>query len=165
MIIDLPPEPVTWTCPLTSRASSPAAHYIANEFGKNWRPLHRSYSLGIGGTGVLEQLCDVHDQCSAPGWDGYDAVPVTREAYVNAYRFIESLPLEFPTPTVSAEPDGHITFEWYSSPRRTLSVSISPEGEIHYAALIGAKKSYGTEPFSGEIPQDILGLALRVAAA
>jgi hypothetical protein len=121
--------------------------------------------VGIGGSGLDEQLYDVVEQCARPGWDGYDAEPVSQEAYANAYRFIEGLPLDFPMPSISAEPDGHITFEWYASPRRTLSVSISPDGEIHYAALLGATRSYGTEPFSGEIPRTILSWARRVTAA
>jgi len=48
---------------------------------------------------------------------------------------------------VGAESDGHITFEWYTSPRHILSISVSPDGKLHYAALIGSRKAYGTEDF------------------
>lgn len=164
MMQEMPTAVAMWTNPVNSRALSAEARYVASQYDNYWRPLHRSYSIGIGSTGLLEQLYDVRENCAYPGWDGYDAVPVSQEAYLNAFRFIESIPLEFPVPTVSAEPDGHVTFEWHVSPRRTLSVSVSPEGEIHYAALMGSTKTYGTEPFSGEIPPNILILAIRVAA-
>lgn len=165
MIPEIATVVMMWTSPAHSKAASAEARFVAERYGDCWRPLHRSYSVGIGSSGLEEQLYDVFRHCAQPGWDGYDAEPVSQEAYANAYRFLEGLPLDFPMPSISAEPDGQVTFEWYSSPRRTLSVSLSPEGEIHYAVLLGATKSCGTEPFSGEIPRTILGWARRVAAA
>lgn len=35
---------------------------------------------------------------------------------------------------------------------------VSPEGDLHYAALLGSSKVYGTEPFFGETPSRILEL-------
>ena len=67
-------------------------------------------------------------------------------------------------PSVGAEPDGQITFEWYQSQRRILSVSVSQEGDLHYAALLGYSRRYGTEPFFGEIPADILKLVHRAVS-
>ncbi|MFH0937823.1 MAG: hypothetical protein V1899_00835 [Planctomycetota bacterium] len=67
-----------------------------------------------------------------------------------------------PMPSVGAEPDGHVTLEWHHSSRRTLSVSVSPDGELHYAALFGASKVYGTEPFFGNVPKSILDLISQV---
>jgi len=165
MIHELVTAMAMFTNPTVSRAAGAEAGFVAEQYEDNWRKLHRSYSVGIGGTGLNDQLYDIVEECSKPGWDGYDAEPVSQEAYANAYRFIERLPLDFPAPSIGAEPDGHITFEWYSSPRRTLSVSISPEGEIHYSALLGMTKRYGTEPFFGDLPQEILSLARRVTAA
>jgi hypothetical protein len=46
-----------------------------------------------------------------------------------------------------------------------LSVSVSPDGELHYAALLGLSKAYGTEPFFGEAPRPILDLIFRVGSA
>ncbi len=93
-----------------------------------------------------------------PNWDGYGAEPLRMETVQKARRFLDSLPLGFPAPTLGAEPDGQITLEWYQSQRRTLSISVSPEGDLHYAALLGHNKAYGTESFSGEIPKRILEL-------
>jgi hypothetical protein len=44
-------------------------------------------------------------------------------------------------------------------------VSITPEGDLHYAALIGPNKAYGTEVFFGEVPAGILDLIRRVYLA
>ena len=66
-------------------------------------------------------------------------------------------------PSVGAEPDGHITFEWHRGPERTLSVSVSPDAELHFAARIGSARDYGTRPFFGEVPHRIFELIQRVA--
>jgi hypothetical protein len=74
------------------------------------------------------------------------------------------MPLGFPNPSVGAEPDGHLTFEWHRSSRRTLSISVSPEGKLHYAALLDSSKAYGTESFLGTVPKIILDLIHRVCS-
>ncbi|MBI1902176.1 MAG: hypothetical protein HYS13_13835 [Planctomycetia bacterium] len=84
----------------------------------------------------------------------------------NAYVFLtEALPLGFPAPSIGAEPDGDLTLEWHCSPRRTLSVSVSPEGDLDYAGLFGPNRTYGTEVFYGEVPETILRLIRRVYSA
>ena len=111
-----------------------------------------------------EELANVWEECREPNWDGYDALPVTWETHNNVERFLLALPFGIPTPSIGAEPDGHITLEWHHSRRRTLSVSISPNDELHYAALLGPGRTCGTEPFFGEIPKAILDLIGRVYA-
>jgi hypothetical protein len=66
--------------------------------------------------------------------------------------------------SVGVEPDGHLTVEWYRSPEETLSVSISADGDLHFAALLGLTKAYGTEPFVSEVPKMISDLIHRVTA-
>jgi hypothetical protein len=104
------------------------------------------------------------DECREPNWDGYDAPPVSEESYHLAHQCLAALPLSTPVPSIGAEPDGQITVEWYRSPQRTLSVSISPDRYLHYAALLGLTMAYGTEPFVGEVPKIISDLIHRVAA-
>lgn len=115
---------------------------------------------------VLGELCETFEECEAANWDGEGAPAVTKETYLCAYRFLEALPSHIESPTVSADTDGHMTLEWYRSPRRTISVSISPDGELHYAALIDSRKYHATEPFeSGNVPEILLSLVRRVTAA
>lgn len=73
-----------------------------------------------------------------------------------AKQFVESLPVAYRTPTISGEPDGHISLEWYVHPRRIFTVSINPNGILHWAALIGAEDPRGSCPFYGEMPRTLL---------
>ena len=79
-----------------------------------------------------------------------------------AHWVVQSLPTTIPAPELSAEPDGQITLEWYRSPTRLLSVSIDPVGSLHYAATLGGRAQYGTEPFLGDFPLALSALAYQV---
>jgi hypothetical protein len=144
--------------------SSGAAEYVVKQIAEGWAQLRKSNSFGAGIEAATEELRGIADECSSMGWDGYGAAPVRQETIRQAESFLNALPLGMTAPSVGAEPDGQITFEWYQSPQRILSVSVSPEGDLHYAALLGYRKSYGTELFFGEIPSDILNLAHRVVS-
>lgn len=144
--------------------SSGASEYVLKQIAQGWAQLRKSNSFGAGIATAAEELRGVADECGVIGWDGYGAAPVEQETIQQAKLFLNALPLGMAAPSVGAEPDGQITFEWYQSPRRILSVSVSPEGDLHYAALLGYRKSYGTEPFFGEIPSDILNLVRRVVS-
>ena len=150
---------------LASQGTSETARFVAEEANRGRRQLGESFALGLRARGVFEALCSVYEECSERNWDGYGAEPVSAEAYRLAYRFLEALPLGTPPPTVGAETDGHLTLEWYRSTNRVLSVSVSPEGLIYYAALLGTSKRSGTEPFRGEIPEDIMRITHRLFAA
>ena len=117
------------------------------------------------GQDVFEELLKTFEECREPNWDGYGAQSVREETYHLAHQFLTALPLSTPVPSIGAEPDGHLTVEWYRSPQRTLSVSISPDGELHYAALLGSAKTCGTEPFTGAVPKVVADLIHRVTAA
>lgn len=102
---------------------------------------------------ILEQLSK---ECAGDGWDGYGAAAILPETITQTRRFMEALPPGTPAPSVGAEPDGCVTLEWHRSSCRTLSVSIAPGDQLHYAALLGTRKAYGTEPFFGDISPIIL---------
>ncbi|MDO3378548.1 hypothetical protein [Geoalkalibacter halelectricus] len=148
-----------------TRGASRAARYVAAEAEKGREHLQSAMAFGLFGQKVFEDLCLIFTECKEPGWDGYHAEPVSEAAFHSTAQFLRALPLGMPVPTIGAEADGQLTLEWYRSPRRTLSVSVSADGELHYAALIGASKAYGTEPFFGEIPEVIMNLIVRIMAA
>jgi hypothetical protein len=150
---------------VTSGGASEAAGYIDRQRQKSQQKLQRSYVLGQQAKGSLNELYHVFGECQQANWDGYAAAPVSARAFLNAYELLEALPLGTEAPSIGAEPDGHITVEWYRSPRHTLSISVTPEGDLHYAALIGASTAFGTEPFYGVVPQEILDLIRRVTSA
>lgn len=118
------------------------------------RPLD-TVTFGYSRNHMFNQLYDIFDQCSSEGWDGYQAVPVARDTFDYASFILACLSPNIPFPEIGADPDGHLNFEWYKDPRHLVSVSISPEGKLYYAALIGEKKVHGTEHFSGEISKRI----------
>lgn len=115
---------------------------------------------------VFQALAAQADACAKSGWDGHGAEPVSLEAYRCAYRFVETLPPGCPLPDIGAEPDGHLTLEWYRTSSRVLSLSIGPEGELNYAALLGdSTRRTGSEKFGQEVPHDLLHLIHQVFAA
>lgn len=148
-------------CVQTSGLSD-AAGYMTRGYEEGRHRLRESYSLGL--ITAERELAAVEEECGSPDWDGYGAAPVGVDAVSAARRFLWALPLGIPAPSVGAEPDGNVTFEWHRSARRTLSVSVTPDGELHYAALIGSGRAYGTELFSGEISRAIMDLIRRVTA-
>src|SRR3954468_19084954 len=132
----------------SSRGTSNTASWVADRASEGREHLQNAYSLGLRAKGVFDDLWTLVQDYREPNWDGYDAAPVTDDTYRMAYRFLEALPPGTAAPAMGAEPDGHITLEWYQSPRKTVSISVSPEGELHYAALLpGPRKVNGTEPF------------------
>ncbi len=112
----------------------------------------------LGHQETHDELWDVWQECSRPGWDGYNAKAVERDTLTAAYQLIESLPLGFPRPSLGAEPDGQITLEWHKSASRTLSISVDPEGYLHYAGLFGGSKRYGTLEYFGTAPVELIQL-------
>ncbi len=145
----------------TGHGVSSAALHIADATRRNRRHLHKSSAFGIENV-LLEELAEAWAECQEPNWDGYDALPVSRAALRNMYTFLEALPFGFPRPTIGADPQGHLSVEWYRSPRRVLSVSVTSDELLHYAALLGSSKTSGTETFFGEVPESILSLVRRV---
>ena len=123
--------------------------------------LKETASVGYGTT--YDELQSIAHDCAPPNWDGYGAAPVSPASVGAAKRFLDTLPLGMPGPSVGADSDGQITLEWYAGPRQMISVSVGPDGFLHFAALIGAATRYGREPFLGQTPQGILELIHKVA--
>ena len=113
---------------------------------------------------AYDQLGEVYDACPQPDWDAEGAEPVEQDTLRNAYLFIEALPYGYPLPTITGEPDGQINLEWYRQQRRILSVSVSPERMLYWAALFGRENPRGSCPFYGDIPETILHWIARVCA-
>ena len=105
---------------------------------------------------TFESLGATWDSCQQPNWDGEAADAILPETYEVARRLLESLPSGSPLPSISAEPDGHVNFEWYQTPRRMLSVSISSDGTLYWAALIGSEDPRGSCEFVDQFPQTLL---------
>jgi len=110
---------------------------------------------------AFNELGEVWEESCRDNWDGGGACTVAWQTVQNAHRLIKALPLGYALPSVGVEPDGHVTLEWYRSPRWTLSVSVSPEGTLYYSALFGSEDPRGSCQFFDQIPETILFLINR----
>lgn len=143
-----------------TRGYSSTANYIA-EINQN-NSEHFEQSVVLGKQSAYNELIELWDECKNDDWDGYDALPVQEKTFYLAFEVIDALPLGYPLPSFGAEPDGHITLEWYCHPRWILSVSVSPDGYLYYAALFGDSLIKGEETFLGDIPEIILDLVEKI---
>lgn len=113
---------------------------------------------------LLREVESLWQECRVPNWDGHKAEAVSRATLEAAKRFVTALPADLPAPELSAAANGDISFEWFHAQREVCSVGVSGDGELCYASLHGAHKSYGTESFRDRIPAPVLLQARRAAA-
>lgn len=124
---------------------------------------HLNSSVSSPRQEAMLQLGDIQQSCRSPNWDGSGAEPIGVEALNFARMLIEMLPNGLPLPSISAEPDGHIELEWYRSANRVLSVSVSPEGKLYWAALIGTEDPRGScRIFTNRFPQAVYNQLRRI---
>lgn len=150
------------TEPVFFGGTSAEATNITIELAKTKRYLQESDTMGGDVRTVTDELCDVYNECKVPDWAGYTSEPITQETFETAFTVLQSMPLGSPMPSIGAEVDGHLTMDWHSSPHRSLSLSISSSGDLHYASLIGGYPQYGTIHFYGEFPTVLQGLISAV---
>ena len=85
---------------------------------------------------LVDEAFELYRECCEPGWDGYDALPLSQDSFLHARIFIDLIPVRAPRPDLVPSPDGWISFEWRSLSNRILSVT--PEnGVLIYAAALG----------------------------
>lgn len=105
---------------------------------------------------MQENLLKAKEEHSADNWDGYNAKAISNDSYNNAFKFASSLPSNVPIPEIYVDTDGEVTFEWYAGRRQVFSISVGSKSELSYAGLYGASKTYGVEPFYGNMPERLL---------
>lgn len=92
---------------------------------------------------MANALTDIYKECKVYNWDGYNASSVSFDTFDCAREFIASIPDGIMLPDISAEADGCITFEWYKSNSKLLSISINHRGSLCFLALIGSERFKG----------------------
>lgn len=85
---------------------------------------------------LVDEASEICRECSQPGWDGYGAAALSKEAFVHARNFINLLPDEVSQPDLVPSPDGWLSFEWRSPEDKILSVTIE-NGVWIYATSLG----------------------------
>jgi hypothetical protein len=112
---------------------------------------------------LYRDLYRIYRECSESDWDNDGANPINEQTFQEASVLLDQLPSELPLPEVIPEPTGNIAFEWYKGKRHVYVISVDGKGIIEYAGLFGRhSKSYGSEYFSGELPELIVSHILRL---
>ena len=124
----------------------------------------RSVTIGEFYRNTLQSLAKTAAECSVENWDGYGAKAIDGSSYLNAVCFSQLLPVNIPIPEIYVDPDGEVTFEWYTGPRQVFSISMGSSNELIYAGLFGANKTHGTEYLDDELPEMILDNIRRVSS-
>lgn len=146
----------------TTPGYSDEAQSVGEKYKKCSQQAHQADSLSGGRNRAIDTLNSIFQECKDSNWDGFGANSIKRETLVAAQAFVDSLPKNFPIPELGVEPDGHITFEWYISSSRLLSISISPDSTLFYAGIFGNAKVSGVEYFLGKVPDQLVTLIRRV---
>jgi hypothetical protein len=107
---------------------------------------------------LLRELETVYKKCLNADWDGEGAEPIPKEAYREAARFIQLLPLLMPQlPEIVAVPNGQVGLEWYQSKNNVLVVAFAGNQTLTYAGLYGKSEAVpGKTLFTDTIPEEIL---------
>lgn len=140
---------------------SSEARFVDEYQRREQEHLRASQTFGLRSE-LREELADLWSECREANWDGFQGRAVPQDVLRNTYQLLETLPAGVPAPALGAEPDGQITLEWHRNSRRLLSVSVTPEGDLHYAALLGPSRVYGTEVCFGHWPRLIIDLIHKV---
>ena len=65
---------------------------------------------------------------------------------------------------LAPEIDGAIGLDWYLNPEKQLSITLSANGELHYAAIVGPiERASGSLLFDDSIPEEIARLLGRIS--
>ena len=119
--------------------------------------VERSRALFGEKASVISRIWEISNECGEPGWDGDNAVPISRLAVFNAIAVIRALPSGVPLPEIAPEPDGAVSLDWLRSRQQMFSLSAGENDRIAYAWLDGTDKGHGVARFDGLcVPQRIL---------
>ena len=119
------------------------------------RAIYHISQPAFSGTRINEiwnNLDDIQLECAKINWDGYGAVPVSGDAIAEAKVLLKGFPLEYGIPDIVAEPSGSIGLAWSKGKDAALVLSLNGKEGLTYAGIIGEKKKYGVEKFTGKIP-------------
>jgi len=105
---------------------------------------------------ALKVLYEVYQECSEANWNGYDAIPMSQEAYFEARELLRMIPSSYPMPDILPEPNGEIGLEWYKDKDFVFAITVGGKNRITYAGLFGKdNETHGTEFFADSLPKVI----------
>jgi hypothetical protein len=82
-----------------------------------------------------------------------------------ALRFLLAFPKALPSPELTLDNDGEVSFDWLGKNHRIFSVSLRSDGRLSFAGRHGPKKRfYGIEEFENEMPERIVTLVKELVS-
>ena len=108
------------------------------------------------------KLESVYREASTPDWDGHGALVAGSCSYHRAKEFLKLLPDTIPMPEFSVDPDGEVSFDWFYSKARLISISIGDDGSLTYIGFFGDARMKGVEHLDEKIPGSINELFARI---
>ena len=71
----------------------------------------------------------------SPNWDGVGAAAVSSQALAVAREIVGMLPKNAGPPDISADPHGHVEFDWYLDNGTMFTISVGAEGDLAISGL------------------------------
>lgn len=111
---------------------------------------------------IRDEILDVGITCSAKGWDGEDAAPISTDAVDRALNLIYLAPDTIHPPEIVPSADGEIAFEWHRGRDRILSL-VSDKNDIIFSAILGPlnNRENGCKPLKNGWPVRVTELLLQ----
>lgn len=159
----------TRSCGSSATAPAPVDRALSEDASR-WRERVDSMMACLGSS-MLDlrrraaelALADAFEAAGHEGWDGMDTPHVEPSTYLYAHQFLTVLPETVVLPEIYADQDGDICFDWDQGRRYVLTVCVSRDGTLTYAALYGHAKSHGVELLADGLPKTIAALIDCVA--
>jgi hypothetical protein len=151
--------------PFISTASDVSAYVVQiDDYSRSKSVKDGSAAQGENRQEVLNRLEEISEECSRLGWDGDSAVPISAPLQKVARVLIQSLPSNLEDPDLGVELDGSVTLEWRRSQTKVISISISPDNSLYFAALLDGIRKRAAYPFQTTFPNDLLRVVNEVVS-
>lgn len=141
---------------------NPGESSDAETLKRLFRDIYEQLFNNAGSVEKSVRLEKVYIESSMPDWDGYGAMAADPRSYHRAKEFLNLLPDSIPTPEFSVDPDGEISFEWFYSKSRLISISVGNDGSLTYIGFLGKVRMKGVEFLDEKIPVTINKLFARI---
>jgi hypothetical protein len=133
-------------------AVSPEAEFIRISAAGIVSAAERSFALFGAKSSVISDILTVSAECQDD-----PVVEVSSVAVERAIDFIRALPDDVPLPSVAADPDGSIAFDWITTRTRVFSLSVADSERLAFAWLDGTDRGHGVAAFqSAEVPARVI---------
>ena len=112
---------------------------------------------------VLKKLEGIFEEAFEQLDEGQE-IPLRRETFKDALKFLLILPNDYPIPELEIEETGDITMEWYRDKWNIFSVMVDGSGVYYYAGLFGDEdnRDKGRKPLGIVIDEVVLKHIKRI---